>query len=202
MQLIDMMLGYLCLFSDPEFQELRNGNPEELRKLYLHYKRPLINFLLIHLKGNKAVAEDILQETFEIVIESPGKMNSQKNLKRWLFRITYNRLLLYFRRMKYDNAKIRFLQDHLETIDDEPFEILEKKEKYFLFVCALDNIKSNYRDVITMKYFKGISQKEIAKSLEKTEGAVEQLLIRAKQAIKNEITILQNNYFKKGGITA
>ena len=76
MQLIDMIIGYFCLFSDIEFQDLRNGSPKELKKLYLHYKEPILYFLLIHLKGNRAVADDILQETFELVIESPSKMNS------------------------------------------------------------------------------------------------------------------------------
>ena len=102
--------------------------------------------------------------------------------------------------MKYDNAKIRFIQDQLETIEDEPYEILEKKKKNYLLTFALGKIKPNYKAVLEMKYIKGLTQKKIAESLQKTEGAIEQLLIRAKQALKNEISMLQNNYFKKGGI--
>ena len=62
---------------------------------------------------------------------------------------------------------------------EEPYEILEKKEKYFLFIYALDKINPNYKEVITMKYLQGFSQRRIAKSrkpvkcLQRNPGAFE-----------------------------
>ncbi|MBN2534122.1 MAG: RNA polymerase sigma factor [Spirochaetales bacterium] len=176
------------------------GKPEDLKKLYIHYKEPLLYFLLIHLKGNRSIADDILHETFEIVIKKIVKIKTKKNLKSWLFNIAYKRLLLYYRKQKYDKEKIRLFINEKICINYETQELLEKKEKNLLITLALERIKSGYKKAIEMKYINGYSQKEIAKKLNKTEGAVEQLLNRAKKAMRNEISTLHDNYFKKGGI--
>ena len=190
---------FFSLFSMDEFQALREGNLENLKKLYLHYKETLLHFLLIHLDGNRTIADDILQETFETIIQTPSKLKSQNNLKSWLLSIAYRRLLLFFRRSEYDRKKIRMLINEQILIENEPYELLEKKEKGFLITLALDKIRPQYKTIFEMKYTKGFSQKEIADSLQKTEGAVEQLLIRAKKAIRNELSVLHDNYFQKGG---
>lgn len=195
-----MILRYLCLFTDIEFQNLRKGNKESIQKLYQHYSEIIFNFLYIHLEGNRTVADDILQETFEIVLKSHSKIRSQKNLKSWLLNIAYRRLLLYFRQCDYDNRKIHLLKNEIQITDNEPHELLIEKQKYFLISIALKKIRPIYRRVFEMKYMKELSQKEIAKALDKTEGAVEQLLIRAKKAIKKEISIAHDNFLKKGGI--
>lgn len=187
------------MFSEDEFQTLRKGNPENLKKLYLYYKKTLLHFLLIHLNGNRTIADDILQETFETIIQTPSKLKSQTNLKSWVLNIAYKRLLLFFRQSEYDKKRIRLLLNEQILIENEPYELLEKKEKGFLIMWALDKIKPQYKIVFEMKYIKGLSQKKIANTLQKTEGAVEQLLIRAKNAIRNELSILHDNYFQKGG---
>ena len=172
MQLIDMMLGYFCIFTETEFQDLRAGKKESISKLYLHYNEIIFNFLFIQLSGNRAVAEDILHETFEIVLKSHSKIKSQKNLKNWLLQIAYNRLVLYFRKCKYNNKKLQILKTEIKIAKNEPLDLLIEKQKYFIIALALKRIKPIYKTVFEMKYMKGFTQKEIAKTLAKTGGAV------------------------------
>ena len=54
-------------------------------------------------------------------------------------------------------------------------------------------IKYEYRQVIVLSYFEGFSNNEIAFIMKKTKHQVENLLYRAKNALKNKLIKAEDN---------
>ena len=74
-----------------------------------------------------------------------------------------------------------------EFADNDFTDSLETKEQVIILNMALESIKPKYSEIIKLKYNDHKSQKEIAKILNKTESAVENLLFKARKALKVKI---------------
>ena len=65
-------------------------------------------------------------------------------------------------------------------------------EKILTMNMALNNIKSEYKDILNMKYLEKKPVKQIAKLLKKSESSIESILFRARQALKKEMQRISN----------
>lgn len=84
--------------------ELQTQSDEDLLASYIggelaamevlldRYERPLFNFMLRQL-GDRARAEDLLQETFLRLVEHAGSFEGNARLRTWLFRIARNQCI-------------------------------------------------------------------------------------------------------------
>jgi RNA polymerase sigma-70 factor, ECF subfamily len=68
------------------------GELEAMEVLLERYKRPVFSFVLRHV-GDRARAEDLLQETFLRLVEHASTFEGNARLKTWLFRIARNQCI-------------------------------------------------------------------------------------------------------------
>ncbi len=68
------------------------GELSAMEALLERYEKPLFNFVLRQL-GDRARAEDLLQETFLRLIEHAGSFEGHARLRTWLFRIARNQCI-------------------------------------------------------------------------------------------------------------
>lgn len=82
----------------------------------------------------------------------------------------------------------------IDTDDNAPFQVPDKgaedrvttdAEQVFVHK-ALNRLKDEYREVITLKYLEELSAREIAKRMEMSEGAARMLLHRALRALRDQ----------------
>ena len=69
---------------------LRNGNEEAFGYLLDTYYGQLLRVAMSHVPS-RAVAEEVVQETWQGVLESLPRFEGRSSLKTWLFRILTNR---------------------------------------------------------------------------------------------------------------
>ena len=160
--------------------------------LYRDYKDGLILFLDSFVR-NLSIAEDLAEDTFvKLGIKKPH-FSSKSSFKTWLYAIGRNVAVDYIRKeARFDTAPI----DECAGLTD--MQSLEnayiREERKIIVHRAMNKLRSEYRQVLWLKYFEGFSSKEAAKIMRKSTHNIETLTYRAKQALRSELIKEGFNY--------
>lgn len=146
---------------------------------------------------NKNDADDLTQEVFIQAYQSLNRFRGTAAFSTWLYRITVNAALnkkrksfkeLLFNQIDSFLGQGIIEEDYFLPSDPEnPEEIVIRKEHTEWLQKALDSLPDNQRTAIVLSKYDDLSQKEIAEIMNKTEGAVEALLQRAKKNLRDNL---------------
>ena len=177
------------VFSD---QELINsfiaGNNEALEVLFLRYKDKVYSYIYITVR-NKALAEDIFQDTFIKVLNSlrEGRYNEHGKFLGWVLRIAHNLVIDHFRREKQMN----FVSDDILSggssqvkthCDRNVEDAMVKEQIYSDAKRMIEFLPAEQREVVLLRIFGDLSFKEIA---DMTEVSLNTALGRMRYALIN-----------------
>ena len=162
----------------------------ELYNEYYH----LVYDMVLYIVKDHAFAEDVIQEAFiRILRKRPGYVDVNK-VNVWLKTLTRNVTLNYLRKNKKMRDELTwnsvYIDEAAADIFHEPLMVedeVEGKMEFESMVALIQSLKTEYRQVMELKYIHELSYIEIAKSVGITEGAVRQRLARARDTIKNLI---------------
>ena len=174
------------MWTEEEFEKLKNGDTRAFEKLYDLYKDKLYRFFIVKTGGDQDLACELLSQTVYSAIQAVRTLTSCKNLQGLLFQIAVRRYNDHLRRT-YRSAGSDMMESFSDTSAAGREEEIIEKEKIAVLYIALDRIKPEYREILEMKYFNDRSEKEIAAAVGKSVGAIEGLLYRARQALKKEL---------------
>src|SRR6266571_3315859 len=174
-------------------ERFKKGETEAFSLLFRKYRRRLA--VLVHYKMSPALhglmeVEDILQEVFlaaardmnQFTYQSPG------SLIAWLSRIADHVIAdaaRYQNRAKRRAEKLlRFRSDSNpqgpEPVDSEtPSRLFEREESVQILLQKLNALSEEYRDMILLAKFEGLTTKEIAEQVGKSRESVALTLHRA-----------------------
>lgn len=177
---------YIIVFIDENLQKLQKRDSKAIENLYKEYKDKIFNFLIIKTNGNRDIVEEIFSDTFHSAIINLPKLKNADNLQAWLIQIASRRLNDYFRK---DYREKKYLEKIInqESYTDPVFETIEKRQEVVLLDMAMNNLKNSYKEVINLKYIEKKSLKEISKKLGKTIFSINNLLLRARAELNQEI---------------
>ena len=152
---------------------------EEWLRIYRETVHPLYGYLARRTGGDKALTEDIVQESFLRALDSWKTRPVPDAPLAWLKQVARNILIDYLRRKKWD-AKAG--PDGTVGIDPRTpageFESLE----IFRAISALGRKKARALEAF---YYDGMSVREIADEMAVSERAVEGLLRRARGSLRS-----------------
>lgn len=131
--------------------------------------------------ADKTEAEDLTQEVFFKVWRNAGAWRPQAKLETWLYRILYNLFIDGRRRVK--------IQPELLSDDDTPEQSLVKKRTEQEIAAALNSLPDRQKEALILCYYQGLKAKETAEILSISQGALESLLFRARQTLKEKLEI-------------
>jgi RNA polymerase sigma-70 factor (ECF subfamily) len=157
---------------------------KKFAKLYDKFVNQIYRFLFLR-TSSKEMAEDLTSQVFLKGWEFYVK-NEIFDPKSFFYQTARNLLTDYFRQKNKNPISL----ESLPEIPDPRISIEEKiindleLEKIFL---ALSKLKPEYKEAILLRYVEGFSPKEVAKILEKSEGATRVLISRALKALKEEV---------------
>jgi len=183
----------------------RAGEDAAFELLVERYRTELFRFLAKFV-NNRAVAEDLFQETFLQVHLSADTFDSSKRLKPWLFTIAANKARDWLRR----NRKRRHLPlNALVDAGDEatsfvdlmqadlplPTEVAQDRETAERVREAVDQMPDHLREVLWLAYFNQFAYKEIAEMLSIPLGTVKS---RLHSAVGTFAELWKQNYAAGG----
>ncbi len=168
-----------------------NGESSLFERIVESYSTMIFRVAMGYLHS-KEDAEDITQEVFIKAYRSLSTFNMEAQLSTWLYRITVNSCLNHIERKQKKSIFSRledstWLLGSRKSADKNPEEQSIAKEKAEAIRVAIDSLPEKQRSAFILQKYNELSQKEISVIMEITEGAVEQLLMRAKNNLKSKL---------------
>ena len=169
------------LFSDRKIKERNN----KLDRLYNQHQKSMY-YSAYRKSSDSQLSEDAVQQSFEKLLENPRYLDNidesnYQATKYYLCRISINVANSMLRK----NSSLTFndnVFDFIEDNDITPLEFVLNNETKEHVIKEIKKINENYQEIITMKFSRGLSNKEIADILEITEENVRKRLERAKKS--------------------
>ena len=137
------------------------------------YYKDVYRFVFMMVK-NRDDADDITQETFLKVRRYLWKFKGNSSVLTWIYRIATNEVKKSF---KKNNRSLK-LAKITNTEENAPYDDLKD---------AMEKLDRESYEILFLKYFKNMSEKEIAFIVNVPEGTVKSRLFNAKKKLKEII---------------
>ncbi|MBI3911785.1 MAG: RNA polymerase sigma factor [Armatimonadetes bacterium] len=164
-------------------QSFLDGNPEAFDRLFLKYQDYVFNICL-GILGNPDDARDCAQETFVRIYRKAGEFRGRAAFSTWIYRIAVN-VCVGALRKRPRTAVASLEDDHVREAPDgsaPPWHGLQQKDDERLVRQVVTALIPDYRLVLVLRYFQGLSYEEIAQVLGWTLPQVKIKLHRARRS--------------------
>jgi len=158
------------------------------------YEAELRGYLTKQTRGDRQLAEDLLQNVFVKAIAQGKNFCDINNTRAWLYKVTRNQLIDVFRKEK-----------HFEELDDQqPHDVQEIPAVESLSAClprALQQLGEQDREAITLCDIDGLNQAEYALKKNISLPGAKSRIQRARQRLKQQLhTLCEVKYDESGNV--
>src|SRR5438132_7651793 len=179
--------------SQPTPQEMRalvgraqDGDREALEELYLLHFDRIYSYLHMSV-GNKHDAEDLTTQTFLKMLESIGRFRWQAApFSAWLFRIAHNLAMDHFRACKRWQPEEEVPEPPGSEEPSAELEAMQSIGRQSMLEL-IDKLSPEQQQVLTLKFVFNFANADVAKVLDKTEGAIKSLQHRALASLQKQL---------------
>ena len=179
--------------------QYQSGNEKALSLLIERHQKDLFTFIFYKVMDDN-LANDIFQDTFMkiIVTLKEKRYNEEGKFILWAKRIAHNLIIDHFR-LKSKNIKVS--ESSYDNEEFSIFDLISEKEENIEerlitkqinddVMRMLECLPDNQREVIKLRFFDGLSFKEIA---EQTDTSINTTLGRVRYALINLRKIMEEN---------
>ena len=167
--------------------QARSGNPAGFEALYHEYKQA-VYALCLRKTSDVEDAKDLTQEVFLQVYRKVKTLRNEAAFKSWLFKVTLNTILMYFRKQKMDYIPLDQVTDSetspflavveaLTSVHPEPIMRLA-------LARAIVSLPQRRRAVVMLYDIKGMNYFDIASSLGVSISTAKSNLWRAHRQLR------------------
>ena len=161
----------------------------------LSYMDSLYRYAVV-LSRNVSKAADLVQETYLRALASRAHLRADSNVKGWLFTILRNLWLNQLRKLRVapeqadiDLGEVMSTSPTGESVD--PYSLLERKVEVQHVREAIQQLSEDFREIIVLREYEGLSYQEIAEVLNCPVGTVMSRLARARSRLRALLAPLQ-----------
>ena len=163
------------------------ADPEQFRLLYRQYF-PRVYAYVAYRVGRKQDTEDVVSEIFVNVIKAFPKFDyrGDGSFTAWLFRIAHNQVAQFYRQ---NHQQQTIPLDELPEIESRglsPDGLVLQKERFAELRELINELSGRRQEVLTLRFFGGLRNQEIAEVLGLDERTVASHLSRAIQDLKKK----------------
>ena len=162
----------------------RSGHERAFEAIVDRYRRPLLRFCRGILPESRA--EDAVQQAFINAHTALTESDDTVRLKPWLYKIARNASLNMLRQNGWNYDEIPLDFDGVRR----PDQIIEERIDLEQTFTAMNELPERQRSALLMREFEGRSYEEIGLALGANDGAVRQLLNRARGALRAAATLV------------
>ena len=180
-------------------EQYKSGNENALATLIERHQKDLFSFIFYKLMDDD-LANDIFQDTFVkiIVTLKEGRYNEEGKFILWAKRIAHNLIIDHYRlkskhikvsETSYDNDEYSIfdlIAGKEENVEEKLVSQQIQQDLMKMLVC----LPENQQEVIKLRFFDGLSFKEIA---EQTNTSINTTLGRVRYALINLRKIMDEN---------
>ena len=181
-------------------ERVRRGDKRAFDLLILKYQHKIISIVGRYL-GDRNDVQDVSQETFIKAYRAIPNFRGESAFYTWLYRIAINTAKnhLVSKSRRPPNIDIDIddgeFQDSSAVLRDNesPQASLATKQMEEVIFRAIENLPAELRVAVTLREFEGLSYEEIARIMDCPVGTVRSRIFRAREAIEQKITLMDND---------
>jgi len=167
--------------------QAQRGDRAALEELYLIHFDRIYSYLHMSV-GSKHDAEDLTTQTFMKMLESIGRFRWQSApFSAWLFRIAHNLAMDHFRARRRWQPEADVPEPPGEAEPSAELEAMQSIGRQSMLEL-IDKLSPEQQQVLTLKFVFNFPNADVAKILDKTEGAIKSLQHRALASLQKQIT--------------
>jgi RNA polymerase sigma-70 factor (ECF subfamily) len=162
-------------------QIAQRGDADAFGRLVVRYQQAVFN-IAYRMTGNRQEAEDVAQEAFIKSYQALDRFDPTRPFAPWLYRITTNTALNWIKRrrpevnMDEETTRSKTMPSiEAQTIAAETSDRLR---------TAIATLAPNYRAVIELRHFQGLSYQEMSEALNVPLSDVKSWLFRARRRLR------------------
>jgi len=164
------------------------GDQSAISTLIDRHRKRVCDYIYMMVK-NRDVADDIFQETFIKVLKflQEGRYTESGRFLSWVLRIAHNQVIDHFRQNRQD-VRVSESSAGYDVFNNQKFSDTNVEDDLILSQIhgdvrkLVDFLPDEQREVVLMRYFNGLSFKEIA---EQTDVSINTALGRMRYALIN-----------------
>ncbi len=143
----------------------------------------------IKIIGNRSIAADIVQEVFIVLYKKLKNREEINNYKAWLYRLTYNKSVDYFRMTKNDNYT-EYNENDPEYTDQDSYDT----ETINRLREALTKMKPKDK-LLMILYSEGLSYREISEVTNIKYNSVGKTISRTIEKLEQELKLQYHDLY-------
>jgi RNA polymerase sigma-70 factor (ECF subfamily) len=168
------------------------GSQSAFEQIVRRYQRPIIS-LIARMTRDRALAEDLAQETFVKAFRSLAAFDTTRRLSSWLFRIAHNTALDALRRSRSPVISASAASAASGRGSDEPAgppepDPVEREALGNALEAALAQLRPEHSAAIVLRYEEGLSFDEIGIVLGVPEVTARSHVHRARKELARLLT--------------
>ncbi len=170
------------------------NNHDGFSELFKLYYKPIFGYILRR-TGDFDETADIASDTFFKAFKHIKNFSYKGiSIKVWLYRIATNEVNMYFRHKQKHNSVFeredfanKKMFNNLLHEDKKDLEMeLHKHEQFLQVLNGLKTLPIKYQEVISLRYFEGKDNKEIAEILNINEGTLKSMISRGLEKLRQK----------------
>lgn len=164
---------------------IHSNKRRKFAKMYEEYADDIFRYIYVRTQ-DKELAEDMLSETFTKALSKLDTFDF-KQPRPWLYTIARNVMHDHWRKKSSVN-----LDEAIEVVDEEAKtveEVADHNAMVDVLKKALHTLPDQHREIIELKFFRNLSSKDIAATLDLTPENVRIIQHRALKALKKEMAL-------------
>lgn len=174
------------------YRQFLGGDNNALVSLIDIYKESLSLYINTFV-NDICLSEELMEETFVHLVAKKPVYLGKSAFRTWIFAIGRNVALDYMRKIK--RRRENSIDDAYSISDKEDLErSYIRKEQNIILYHALSTLNPDYSQVIHLTFLEGFSNSETAEIMNKSNRQIENLLFRAKKALKTALEKEGFNY--------
>jgi RNA polymerase sigma-70 factor (ECF subfamily) len=145
--------------------------------------------------GNREDALDLAQEIFLKVFGALDRYNPSFKFSTWLFRIAGNAAIDHLRKrrprtvpLEVTDSDGKLSSAEYKSPDLDPYGELRNVERGSAIARAIASLPLEFRELITLRHFGGLSYEQIAEIKRMPLGTVKNKLFRARAVLKERLS--------------
>jgi RNA polymerase sigma-70 factor, ECF subfamily len=178
------------------------GKEAAYRELLSRYERPVFS-LIYRMVRDRALAEDLAQETFIKVLNALDSYRPEFKFSSWIFKIANNAAIDQLRKRELDTLSLdgapgaRTAEEveatALQAVDrtESPLAELESRELGSEIEQAIGKLRPEYRTAILLRHVEGRAYEEIAEVMDLPLGTVKTYIHRARLELREYLAHLR-----------
>jgi RNA polymerase sigma-70 factor (ECF subfamily) len=169
------------------------GDRDRFTELVRRYEKRVVNYVY-RITHRYEEAHDLAQEIFVKVYLALDRYDSKYQFSTWLFRIAQNAAIDVLRKKTISEVPLARPSEDEPQKEREfadpgvsPYRALKNKQLAAAIDKAVQNLPSDYRELIQLRHFAELSYEEIATMKKLPLGTVKNKLFRARNLLKEQL---------------